>query len=111
MKRIFFILLVLFTASCGVGNYTLSSGKSDMGALSFSSDQYKDITVLIDNDSYSIKSVKDKAYKTDRKIRPTAENTLYVTPGTHTVKVMIENEEIYSKQLYISVSEHRIVEL
>ena len=111
MKKIIFILTVVLLSSCGVGNYTVSSGKADQGALSFTSAKATNITVLVDDNSYSIQSVKDKAYKTDRKIKQTSANTIYLTPGTHTVKVKMGDEEIYSKQLFISTAEHRIIEL
>lgn len=111
MKRIIYILAIALLSSCGVGNYTVSSGRADQGALSFTTAKATDITVFVDDNSYSIKSVKDKAYKTDRKIKQTSANTIYLTPGTHNVKVKMGDEEVFSKQLYISVSEHRIVEL
>ncbi len=111
MKKIIYVLAVVLLSSCGVGNYTVSSGKADQGAISFTSAKSTDITVLVDDNSYSIKSVKDKTYKTDRKIKQTSANTIFMTPGTHTVKVKMGDEEVFSKQLFISVAEHRIIEL
>lgn len=111
MKKLLFILAIVLLSGCGVGNYTVSSGRANQGALSFTSAKATDISVYVDDDSYSIQSVKDKAYKTDRKIKQTAANTIFLSPGTHTVKVIMGDEEVFSKQLLISASEHRIIEL
>lgn len=112
MKKILIAVSIslLFTA-CGVGNYTVSSGKADEGAISFTSAKAEDIVVSVDNTTYEINSVKDKAYRTDRKIKQTASNTIRLAPGAHDVKVEKEGQVVFSKKLYISASEHKIIEL
>lgn len=70
-----------------------------------------DITVIIDESSYDISTVKDKAYKADRKIKQTANNTIQIKPGTYNIKVVVEGTEVFAKKLFISASEHRIIEL
>ena len=56
-------------------------------------------------------TVKEKAYKTDRNIKQTALNTIYVQPGSHVVSVSVSGNEIYKKTVFLSATEHRIVEL
>lgn len=112
MKRfIIAAIAALIFTSCGVGNYTVSSGKADECALSFVSAKAADIVVYVGNDTYRIQSVKDKAYRTDRKIKATAQNTIKLAPGTHDVKVECNGQVVFTKKLFISASEHKIVEL
>ena len=106
-KILLAVLSALLLSACGVGNYSLSSGKADVSMLSFVSAEYVKIKVSVDDKSYDLLSVKDKAWKTDRKIKPTAKNT----PGTHEVAVSADGSQIYSKKIFVSASEHKIVEL
>ena len=112
MKNIVIACAVsLLLCACGVGSYSISSGKADECAISFTTLKSTPISVVVDGKTYEMSSVKDKAWKTDRQIRQTAENTIKLTPGAHEVKVSIEGKEVYSKKLYISASEHKVVEL
>lgn len=112
MKKIVIaILTALAFVSCGVGNYSVSSGRADECAVSFTSATPANIEVWIDGQVYRVKSVRDKAYKTDRKIKETVQNTIILTPGTHNVSVNADGRTVYSKKLFISASEHRIIEL
>lgn len=110
-KFIIAVLAAMLFTSCGVGNYTVVSGKADECAISFTSSKASNLSVSIDNSTYEVKSVKDKAYKTERKIKQTALNTIWLSPGTHDVTVEMNDEVIYQKKLFISASEHKIVEL
>ena len=112
MKKLFLaaIMALIFT-SCGVGSYSVSSGVADQGAVSFVSKKSFPITVIIDGKEYNVMSVKDKAYKTDRKIKRTAKNTIKVSTGQHEIKVMAANDIIYSKKIFVSTTEHKIIEL
>ncbi len=110
-KILLAVLSALLLSACGVGNYSLSSGKADVSMLSFVSAEYVKIKVSVDDKSYDLLSVKDKAWKTDRKIKPTAKNTILLTSGTHEVAVSADGSQIYSKKIFVSASEHKIVEL
>lgn len=109
------IIIALFSAilltSCGVGSYSVSSGKSDDAAISFTSTSKQPIIVVVDGTEYNVETVKTSAYKTDRNIKKTALNTIKVAPGQHDVKVIASGKEVYSKKVFISATEHRIVEL
>lgn len=114
MKKAIIALVVAAMAltGCGVGSYSVSSGKADEGYISFTSIAKQDITVSVDGTEYHIQSVKTKPYRSsDRDIKRTSLNTLTVTPGTHDVKVLSGDKEIYSKKLFISSQEHKIVAL
>ncbi|MGN1211040.1 MAG: hypothetical protein ACI4TM_05095 [Candidatus Cryptobacteroides sp.] len=112
MKKILYTLIAsLLLTGCGVGSYSVSSGKADEGTISFTATRAADITVTIDGNSYNIMSIKDSAYKPDRRIKQTARNTIIVSPGSHDVKVEMNGKTVFSKKLFISASEHKIVEL
>jgi len=112
MKKIIFaVIAAIALSSCGVGSYSLSSGKADEAFISFTTAKATPITVTIDGSKYEISSVKDKAWKTDRKIKQTALNTIKLVPGTHDVKVQMNGNEVFSRKLVISVSEHKVIEL
>lgn len=112
MKKIIIAILgALLLAGCGVGNYSISSGKADQGMLSFVSADKTPITVTVDNDSYDIYTVKTKAWHKDRDIKTTTENTIFLTPGQHSVVVSMNGKEVCNRKVFISVQEHKIIEL
>lgn len=111
MKRILIFIIITCFTSCGVGSYSVSSGVTDEGAISFVSKKSLPITVIIDGIEHNVLSVKNKAYKTGRNIKQTANNTIKLSTGKHDVRVMSGNEIIYSKKIFISTTEHKIIEL
>ena len=98
-------------AGCGVGSYTVVSGRADEGFISFVTDKSMPVRVIIGDKEYNINSVKHKAYRKDRKIKQTSKNTVRVAPGTQEVLVLHGKDTLYSKKLFVSASEHRIIEL
>jgi len=112
MKKILFAAIsLLILVGCGVGSYSVSSGKADESMLSFTSVKKLPIIVVVDDQIFNLTSVQTKAYKKDRKIKETDKNTIILKPGTHTVKVLSDEKELYSKTLFISTGEHKIIEL
>lgn len=112
MKKIIFIsLFSLILAGCGVGTYSVQSGVEDASYLSFTDDVKQEITVNVDDKTYTLETVKTKAYKSGRNIKMTALNTIKLTPGQHDIKVMINGSEVYSHKVFISAGETKIVEL
>jgi len=113
MKKILLVsIFAILLSSCGTGSYSVSSGKSDEALLSFAATEENDIKVSIDNgDPYSIKTVKEVAYKKKRQIKQTALNSITISPGTHTLKVEMGENEVLNTTIFISASEHRIIKL
>lgn len=112
MKRTMFLLLnLLLFASCGVGTYSVSSGKADEGMLSFVANKSYQITAVVDGVEYNVQTVKEKPYRKDRKIKPASLNTVTVSPGQHDVKVYVGNSEVYASKVFISASETKIINL
>lgn len=112
MKKIMIFLLgALLLTGCGVGTYSVSSGKEDKSELSFTFKDKADITVTVDNDTFNIQTVKDKVYKKNRDIKKTSLNTISLTPGTHEVKVVKNGTEVFNKKLFLSNAEHKVIEL
>ena len=85
-------MAVLF-AGCGVGNYSVSSGSPDEGYVTFVSGSAYTIDVNVDD------------------IKKTAQNTITLKPGTHTLKVSADGKEIYSQKVFISAQETKIIKL
>lgn len=114
MKKLLILLAatVLF-ASCGVGSYTVVTGKADQAELSVAAPSSKPIKIVVDQkDNYQVSTVKTKDWMKDRKIKKTVQNTITLTPGKHAVKIFSENgTELYSKTLYLGTNEHKVIEL
>jgi uncharacterized protein YxeA len=112
MKKLMIIAaFTMLLTGCGVGTYSVQSGVEDAAFISFTDDVKQDITVTVDNQTYVLKTVKQKAYKSGRNIKQTALNTIKATPGQHEVKVVVEGKEVYGKKLFLSAGEHKILEL
>ena len=112
MKKIIVALLsAIVLSGCGVGSYSVSSGKADTAALSFTSTDKLPIVVLVDGKEYNVETVKTKAYRKDRNIKQTALNTIYVQPGQHDISVSVSGNEIFNKKVFLSATEHRVVDL
>lgn len=112
MKKFLVIAIVtMFLSSCGVGTYSYSSGLENKCGLSFVAEKSKPLTVTVDGQSYSIDAVKLKKYRTDRKIKQTTRNTILLESGKHDVKVVMDGSEVFSKTIFVSGNETKIIEL
>lgn len=113
MKRISLItLLCILLGSCGVGSYSITTGEPDQANLSFVADKKYDVVVTIDNDKqYELETVKLKAYRNDRSIKRTVENTIILSPGTHEVEVEKDGVVISAQKIFVSTGENRVIEL
>lgn len=114
MKKLIIIAslgLLLCLNSCG-GVYSIASGKADVAEISFVDDKSYSVSVLVDDNTYLVNTVKEKAYRRDKKITKTAENTISVKPGKH--KVVVKNsigEKIYEYNIFVSANEHKVIRL
>ena len=112
MKKLIFItVLSVFLTGCGVGTYSVQSGIEDAAYISFTDDVKQEIVVNVDGKTYNVYTVKQKAYKSDRNIKQTVKNTIKLTPGKHTVSVMLGGSEIYSHMVLLSTGETKIIGL
>lgn len=112
MKKLFvFAAFIVTLTGCGVGTYSVQSGVEDAAFISFTDDVKQEIVVSVDNNTYSVETVKQKAYKSDRNIKQTALNTIKLTPGQHTISVTLNGNEIYSHKVFLSTGETKIIEL
>ena len=112
MKKLMIIAaFTMLLTGCGVGNYSVQSGVEDAAFISFTDDAKQDITVTVDDQTYALKTVKQKAYKSGRNIKQTALNTINIGPGQHEVKVIINGNDVFSKKIFLSTGEHKIIEL
>jgi hypothetical protein len=112
MKKLMIIAaFTILLTGCGVGNYSVQSGVEDAAFISFTDDLKQDITVTVDDQTYVLKTVKQKAYKSGRDIKQTALNTIKIGTGQHEVKVTMNGTDVFSKKLFLSSGEHKIIEL
>lgn len=114
MKNLFVIIAALFLSfmtSCGVGNYSVVTGKEDMASICFVDEKSYDISVTIDGERFETQTIKKKAYKKRRDIKKTANCSLLLTPGRHIVEVYNDNNLLYSKEVFVSPSDVKVVEL
>ena len=110
-KFILIAALSVFLTGCGVGTYSVQSGIEDAAYISFTDDVKQEIIVNVDNKTYNVNTVKQKAYKSDRNIKLTARNTITLTPGQHIVSVLVNGSEVYSHKIFLSTGETKIIEL
>ena len=112
MKKLMIIAaFTMLLTGCGVGNYSVQSGIENASFISFTDDVKQDITVTVDDQTYVLKTVKQKAYKSGRNIKETALNTIKIGPGQHEVKVTLDGADIFDKKIFVSTGEHKIIEL
>lgn len=114
MKKIialFSIIGTLVLAACSVGSHSVSSGMADEGYVWFVSETEKAITVDIDGTTYQTQTIKEKEWQKRRDIKATTQGMITVVPGKHTVKVLVDGQEVYVRTLYISASESKKVKL
>ena len=110
-KFIALVAFCLFLTGCGVGTYSVQSGSQDVAYISFTDDVKQDIVVNVDDKTYNVETVKQKAYKSDRNIKQTAKNTIRLTPGQHNVTVMLNGVKVYSHKVLLSTGETKIIQL
>ena len=110
-KYLILPIITLLLTSCGVGIYSTQSGKEDAAYISFVDDKSQEITVKIDDTEYTVQTVKQKVYKSDRNIKKLAINSIKITPGEHQVKVISNGNQIFNKKVFLSIAETKIIEL
>ncbi len=112
MKKLFVALFgAVMMTGCGVGSYSISSGKADEAMLSFVSPDKTQISVNVDGNNYDVYTVKTKAWRKDRKIKKTAQNTIVLAPGKHDIEVTMDGNKVCTKKVFISTQEHKVIEL
>ncbi|MCQ2183127.1 MAG: hypothetical protein MJY89_06970 [Bacteroidales bacterium] len=112
MKKLLILAAaVLMLAGCGVGGYSIASGKLASSKLSVTAPAAYAITVHVDDNIYNISTVKTSAFKNKVDLKETAKNTIKVEPGTHEVKIYIGDRRVYSKKHVFSDGEQKVIEL
>lgn len=103
--------LAALLSGCGVGSYSVASGKEDSAAITFTDDVERTVVVTVDGTSHTVETVKVKAYKPGMRVKQTALNTVKIGTGTHKVVVTDGNEEIFNKTLFIAAGECKVINL
>ena len=111
-KSLLLIAIISFLfGSCRTGVYSVSSGQADECAVCFVSNESYDIEVDIDGVAYSTKTIEQQPHKARRDITATANEKIKLTTGQHTVKVTKDGTLVYSKVIFISAAEVKLIEL
>lgn len=111
-KSMIIAAITVLLTGCGVGNYSIQSGVEDAAFISFTDDVKRDITVTVDEQTYCVQTIRQKAYKSGRDIKQTSLNTIKITPGQHEIKVLSYGAILeFDKKIFISTGEHKIIEL
>ena len=97
--------------SCGVGTYSVESGKSEQASVSFVAQTTYPVTVTIDGTAYEVNTVKLKDWRTDRRIKQTAKNTIKIEPGKHEIIVTADGKELLKDIIFVSNNESKVIEL
>lgn len=110
-KYLLIILSVFFLASCGVGTTSVTSGVAEKASLVVLASKKSDIVVTVDGNEFNVETVKQSKFKKDRDLKKISENIINVTPGQHQVVVTQNGLQVYSKKVFLSNGETRIIEL
>ena len=96
----------------------VASTRSDAGVWTRDSDgkEYtlilQDIfNVTIDDKEYNVTTIKEKPHRKNRDIKEVAKNKIVLAPGRHKVKIVHDGKEVFNKEIFISASEVKIIEL
>ncbi|MDY6437412.1 MAG: hypothetical protein SPK72_07565 [Bacteroidales bacterium] len=112
MKKLLAIAILMLTmVGCGVGTYSNTSGRSEKASISFVAAREYPIIVSVDGTDYSVNTVKLKAYRRDKRIKETAANTIYLTPGKHEIVVTSNGTEVKKDLIFLSNNESKVIEL
>ena len=110
MRKYILMLIAAITAvACG-GTYSVASGRDDAAQLTLTAEKTYSIQVVVDGTTYNMETVKQKAYK-QRKMKATANNTITITTGQHKVDVLHDGNKVYSKQVFVTSGQHKVIEL
>lgn len=104
-------MTALLLAGCGVGVYSHSSGMEDKSEISFVAERKSDVEVTVDDRTYSVQTVKQKDWKKSRKIKKTVLNTIVLPVGQHSVTVSMDGKVVFTKKIFVSNGEHKVIEL
>lgn len=112
MKKLLLLLVAAASmAFVGCGVTSVAGGHPDQAAVYFVSTKSFDVTVDIDGKKYDVETIKQKPHRKKRNEKRIANEQIVVSPGKHDVKVTRDGKEIYSKQIFISATEVRMIEL
>lgn len=111
MKFGVLMLIACLLSGCGVGVYSVSSGRADIAQISFVDKTAYKIVVKIDDEIHLTNTIKVKNYKPGMNIKKTAIRAINIPIGRHEIEVQSQGEIIYSQSIFISTNEHKIIEL
>ncbi len=114
MKRflsIFAVTAAFFLTSCQIGSYSVASGVEDTAGIVVTSGSNRDIKIVVDGTSYDCRTVKDKGWKKDRKIRKTYKKALQVSSGQHEIEIIDNGVSVKKEKVILSSGEMRVINI
>ena len=107
-KIIVGILCLLSLLSCGSAK---QAAKDQPAWLSFTTPAKEAIQVTVDGQSYELTTVKTKVWEVDRNIKKTEQNTIFLQPGHHDVRVVRDGHVVFNSPVMLGIKEHRVIDL
>lgn len=108
---IFAIIVTVALTSCGVGSYSVESGKEDTAEIVITDRTNHSVIVKVDGEEFDVMTVKNKEWKKDRKIKKTAKRAINVSTGQHEVEVINDDQTVYKQKVFLSTGETRIISI
>lgn len=114
MKKLIIAAIAAFSllaTSCG-GSYTVASGVEDSAQICATASASFPVTISVDGQDYSVKTIKVNPAKVDRNIKATAANSVKISVGKHDVVVTgTDGRQLYKKTIFVSTGETKILAL
>ena len=114
MKKLIIILLTVVSvgfSSCGVGNYSVTSGKEDEARIFVQASEEYPISLQIDDKVFDTKTVKKIDFKSKKDLGAMVNYGINTTPGTHKVVIKKDGVEVYNYTVFISTGEYKLIKL
>ena len=107
-KLIIGILCLFSLLSCGSAK---KAAQDQPAWLSFTTPAKEAIEVTVDGQTYELTTVKTKVWQVDRNIKKTPQNTVFLQPGHHEVRVVRDGRVVFNSPVMLGIKEHRVIDL
>lgn len=104
-------IFMMLLSGCGVGSYSVASGQEDVARVSFTATAKYAVEVVVDEQTFQVETVRQKAYKPGMRIKQTALNSLKLIPGSHHLVVKRGDSVLFDKKIFLSTGESKIIQL
>lgn len=115
MKKIVLLIMastMLALAGCTTGVHSVASGNADECFVCFvSTEKPYDIAVTIDGTLFNLRTIEQQRFSARRDVRARSNELIVLAPGRHKVSVTRDGKEVYTKEIFVSATETKVIEL